>query len=326
MKSTQVMLAGDFNARVGELSNEVEEEKVRVRSSRDKEVNTRGRVLMREMNRVGLYLANGVGAEADFTFEHAGGNGRSVIDLMWMSRSMKPGVCEEWRDATSAMSDHALVTIQVMGQVGGDEIKAKRRVGWKRVNQEWKAIGTERWRRWREDTAHLPAAEMWKRWRRTFEEEAAGCIGRERERLKKHHEGVWDEEIKQLVEMRAKLRKGGHSDKWIRKEIRKKKVQVRLRIRERRNESLEEERRKNPRRYWSKVNQMLGKQRRGMPSVITYEGKEVEGADKMKAWEKMFQGDQMQSIKADASVGYAPETQKAGCGHLRSIPTNWIMR
>src|SRR5690349_13238389 len=40
---------------------------------------------------------------------------------------------------------------------------------------------------------------------------------------------------------------------------------------------------------------MMGKQKKGMPSVITYEGKEVKGPDK-KAWSKMFQGDQMQLV------------------------------
>ena len=44
------------------------------------------------------------------------------------------------------------------------------------------------------------------------------------------------------------------------------------------------------------MNQFMGEQKRSIPSVVAYEGKEVKGAEKMKAWGKMFQGDQMQPI------------------------------
>ena len=85
MKNTQVIIAGDFNSRVGELPNEVVKEEVWIRS-RDKVENRRGRTLMREMNEAGLYLMNGVGNEADFTFEHVNKEGKSTIDLMWLSQ------------------------------------------------------------------------------------------------------------------------------------------------------------------------------------------------------------------------------------------------
>jgi len=70
-KNTQVIIAGDFNSRVGELTNEVVKGKVRERRSKDKVENSRGRTLMKEMNEAGLYLMTGVGSEAEFTFEHA---------------------------------------------------------------------------------------------------------------------------------------------------------------------------------------------------------------------------------------------------------------
>ena len=47
MKTIQVIVAGDFNARVGELHNEVEETKLKARSE-DKVITSRGRFLMRD--------------------------------------------------------------------------------------------------------------------------------------------------------------------------------------------------------------------------------------------------------------------------------------
>ena len=72
LTTTQAIVAGDFNARVGELSNEVEETKLKARSREDKVITARGRLLMREMNRAGLYLSNGVGGEAGLTYGKSG--------------------------------------------------------------------------------------------------------------------------------------------------------------------------------------------------------------------------------------------------------------
>ena len=48
LKTAQVIVAGEGNARVGELKNEVEETKLKA-SSEDKVIKARGRFLMREM-------------------------------------------------------------------------------------------------------------------------------------------------------------------------------------------------------------------------------------------------------------------------------------
>ena len=90
--------------------------------------------------------------------------------------------------------------------------------------------------------------------------------------------------------------------KDITKAIKKAKARARVAVRARRNEDMRNERKTNPRRYWFKVNQWLGKQKRGMPSVITYEGKEVKGGDKLRAWRQMFQGDSMQEVDADIEL------------------------
>ena len=82
----EVLLVGDFNARVGELSNEVDEETI-VRKSMDKVTNTQGRALMKEMNAVGLVLMNGVSEVAKFTSHQRAGS--SVIDMVWATASSR---------------------------------------------------------------------------------------------------------------------------------------------------------------------------------------------------------------------------------------------
>ena len=55
---------GDFNARVGELSNRYQiggRDIVEGRASKDKVINARGRYLMQKMNDVGMILGNGRG-------------------------------------------------------------------------------------------------------------------------------------------------------------------------------------------------------------------------------------------------------------------------
>ena len=299
MKSAQVIVAGDFNARVGELHNEVEEIKLRTRSSEDKVITTRGRFLLRAMNQIGLYLSNGVGSEAGLTF---GRNGEgSVIDMVWCCGAIEAGLCEEWSDASAAMSDHVMVVVPVQGYVV-EMVETARKPRWRKVGPEWKLEGMERWREWQQDKQGVSAVEMWKSWRGVLEEEAVVRVGKEVPRLMKHHEGEWSEEVKQLVMLSGVMRKRGESVKGITKTIKKAKVRARISARSRRNEDIANERKTNPRRYWFKLNQWLGKQKRGMPSVITYEGKEVKGCDKLRAWRQMFQGDSMQAVDEDVEV------------------------
>ena len=133
---SQVVVAGDFNARIGELKNEVAKEEARERRSQDKVVDARGKRLMKLMNKAGLYVVNGVKEEADFTFEHANGEGASVIDLIWVSESAEVGTCEEWSEASCCIGDHSLVAVDIQGRIEEVEVK-KRKEGWNKVTEEW---------------------------------------------------------------------------------------------------------------------------------------------------------------------------------------------
>ena len=128
-------------------------------------------------------------------------------------------------------------------------------------------------------------------------------------------------EVKQLVVLSGVMRRRGESVKDITKAIKKAKARARVAVRARRNEDMRNERKTNPRRYWFKVNQWLGKQKRGMPSVITYEGKEVKGGDKLRAWRQMFQGDSMQ---VDADIELWIRNRNTEC-ELRS-EGHWMQR
>ena len=90
MKAAQVVIAGDFNARIGEMENNVGRKEVRQRRSEDLEVDGRGKALMKAMNRSGMYVVNGVKDKADYTYECR--TGGSVIDLIWVPEATKAGV------------------------------------------------------------------------------------------------------------------------------------------------------------------------------------------------------------------------------------------
>ena len=296
MKTAQVVVAGDFNARIGEMENKVGKKEVRQRRSQDVEVDGRGKTLMKAMNKSGLYVVNGVKGKADYTYECK--TGGSVIDLIWVPVAAKVGVCEEWAEASCCLGDHALVAVEIQGQSEEKVVKV-RKEGWNRVNKEWKDEGTQRWREWLQQSKGRPAAELWKSWKGTFEEEAKKRVGKRKARLEKHHEGRWSERIKELVVLKNKLRKSGQPTKSIRRTIRAEKAKIRAQVVEERNAELKEKRRQQPKWYWTEVNQMLGREKRGISGYLTYGGKEVKGKEKLRSWGHMFQGEKMCPVEAE---------------------------
>ena len=291
MRISQVVVLGDFNSRIGELRNEVGPEETRERRSKDKVVDTRGRKLMKIFNKAGLFVTNGVGAEADFTFENTS-NGRSVIDLIWVSTASKVGECEEWSEASCCVSEHSMVAVDIEGQ-REESVVRKRKTGWNRVTKEWKEEGTQRWHRWRQENEQRPVEEMWQSWKRLFEEEATGLVGKKKSRVEKHHEGIWSEHVQGLVATKNELRRRGESVKAINKVIRKEKKRIQEVVREERNKRLREQRRESPRGYWSEINKLMGRENKGVSGILTFGGKEVKGTEKIKAWGEMFQGEQL---------------------------------
>jgi len=206
--AAQVVVAGDFNARIGELRNLVGPEQAKMRRSKDKEVDTRGRKLMKTLGKTGLFVINGVGEEADFTCEN-NNKGRSVIDLIWVSASAKVGDCEEWSEASCCISDHSMIAVEIEGQSEEPVVKKQRKTGWNKATKEWKEEGAQRWQRWKQENEQRSAEEMWKSWKQLFEEEATGLVGKKKARVEKHHEGVWSEHVQGLVSIKNQLRRSG---------------------------------------------------------------------------------------------------------------------
>ena len=84
----RIIVLGNFNARVGELSNIVSnpfdnsEELIIKRHSKDKTVNRQGKEVMNTLNAVGLGLVNGAYEVAEYTSIQHSGN--SIIDFIWL--------------------------------------------------------------------------------------------------------------------------------------------------------------------------------------------------------------------------------------------------
>jgi hypothetical protein len=114
----RVVVAGDFNARVGELPNtifasedSVDSSQVMRRKSVDKTVNRLGHRVLACLNELGMVLLNGLGAMAKYTSFQAKGN--SVIDFFFVhSRDLKAVVhCDTVEEERFRLSDHVLVAV-----------------------------------------------------------------------------------------------------------------------------------------------------------------------------------------------------------------------
>ena len=116
----KVVVMGDFNARVGELSNslnsnvDTEDTVIIPRSSEDKTVNGPGRGVLESLNAVGLVLLNGVGERARFTSFQKIGN--SLIDFIWIHSEELRFVSrlEVVNEDKCRLSDHLFVVVTLL--------------------------------------------------------------------------------------------------------------------------------------------------------------------------------------------------------------------
>ena len=116
----KVIILGDFNVRVGELSNhiyelddEVVEPIIIQRKSVDKKVDALGKKVLAYLNAAGLVLLNGTDEEARWTSFQFLAN--SVVDLVWISLSGFSGVnnFKVWNEDFLQLGDHALVSFEL---------------------------------------------------------------------------------------------------------------------------------------------------------------------------------------------------------------------
>ena len=181
-----VWVLGDFNARTGELPNRVCGYGEVKRTSDDSVVTPRGKRLIEEMNRVGLWLINGYGAKAGSTFANSGGE--SCIDLVWCSaqEEARRG-CTEWGDAVCMISDHALVMVETECTTQIERTREERKQGWRRIaSAGWTSERDNRWVEWCIKQRHGTIQETWSEWKMTFNQQATRWIGKNKSRKTNH--------------------------------------------------------------------------------------------------------------------------------------------
>lgn len=127
----KVILAGDFNSRIGNL-NYVEEELLdgtgvnEERISKDSFINKRGEKLVGTMEMYGMIALNGRVAgdiPAEFTFVDK--RGTSVVDLVWVNIEVAAGIKELKVTTTSLLSDHLPLRLQLEGDDGENSTETR---------------------------------------------------------------------------------------------------------------------------------------------------------------------------------------------------------
>ena len=114
----EVMVMGDFNCRIGELSNCItsgDSEIVEIgRCSEDRVETLQGRKLIEKLNAVDLVVMNGVKQQARFTSYQVAGN--SVIDLLWVEHKRVQDVfaMRVWNEDMEVLGDHRIVTMDML--------------------------------------------------------------------------------------------------------------------------------------------------------------------------------------------------------------------
>ena len=117
---SRVVVLGDFNSRIGEISNVMidgEDDRIECkRQSQDTKTDWRGKYLMKEMNASGLVVANGVREKAEWTSEQLKKSkniGSSVIDLVCVAWEVwyAWGGMRVWDTVEAGLqADHRMVT------------------------------------------------------------------------------------------------------------------------------------------------------------------------------------------------------------------------
>ena len=237
------------------------------RTSDDSVVTPRGKRLIEEMNRVGLWLINGYGAKAGSTFANSGGE--SCIDLVWCSaqEEARRG-CTEWGDAVCMISDHALVMVETECTTQIERTREERKQGWRRIaSAGWTSERDNRWVEWCIKQRHGTIQETWSEWKMTFNQQATRWIGKNKSRKTNRWKGAWDEELHSWSRRKNWKWRQGLEHKLEKREIRRRKRILKRRRRKEMMPRLRELKSRDPKRYWNRVQRLMGKVSKGMPRV-----------------------------------------------------------
>lgn len=121
----KLILAGDFNSRIGDL-NYMEPELLldtnlrNERQPKDKTINSRGQHLVDVMSKYGMIVLNGrIEGDIPGEFTFAGTGGVSTVDLVWVNINMSEGISKLEVAGNNLHSDHLPLRLHLTGYEPG---------------------------------------------------------------------------------------------------------------------------------------------------------------------------------------------------------------
>lgn len=305
-----VMIVGDFNARVGKSLGP---------NGEDKEMEN-GKRLIRMVDRQQLEAANSwKKCKGKWTRER--GQARSVLDYIMVEkewkRNVKKIVVEEERDI---MSDHRLLWCEVASEARTRGKRKKQRTDWniaeliKHPEEYQKAIGKKfagweatvaRWEQRAEAEGKQEAAQgLYNQWTERLVE----CLERgvKRKRISDNAKGYWTKELSEKRERknatyraRQEGQQLGEDDRAEKEQERKKAAsdykkavrKAKAEFESKAANKLHEARKKEPKKYWKEVRQWKGL-RSTLPPTVWWEKEQRETQDKEEtktAWKEAFE-------------------------------------
>ncbi|XP_066588087.1 golgin subfamily A member 6-like protein 25 [Prorops nasuta] len=202
------LIGGDWNARVGEMREEEEEEgRTNMgRRSKDKVVNAEGRRMMDLMGEIRLEIFNGgVKGDREGEYTYVGHMGRSVIDFVVGDRETR-GEIGEMEVEVRVESDHLPIVISLRKRWKKSGKREKIGGG---VRKGWDKGQLERYKEKAAGIEGEEVEEVGERWERLQEKvrKVVEEVKKERNEEEGRKKGWWDEECRvRKRELRKKLR------------------------------------------------------------------------------------------------------------------------
>ena len=327
-QQSDVLLLGDFNARVGRLPNNTgdEDEETWARDSQDDKPDPRGRELLQSMNDAGMILLNGLlhnKSTPSATNQHCGGT--SVVDMVWANRNLLTSKRVGPLCIDQMPTGHALLWADVerTGAVLADEAKkrtATRQRRWKLHNTDakWGQFQTEADKLLAEWEQSLPkgADELTADQVRAIIEHGTAAITKaaartigykqqraERKQIPQFDATVeeWSRKRKRLWQESQQLAANGQPHDALDRECKKLRQDIKKRLRGTLKKKIDGVRKKlaafqarHPRDYWKMLSILTatGKaaQRSRLPNKVLDElGVGVDGEKALAVWRRAFQ-------------------------------------